>query len=311
MPTNSNGTEIAIDVEGLCKSFDGKQVVRDLSLKVRRGQIYGFLGPNGSGKTTTLRMICGLLTPDGGRGTCLGYDILTEREKIKRRVGYMTQRFSLYQDLTIKENLEFVARVYGLPDPNAAVAHAIERLGLEGREKQLAGTLSGGWKQRLALGACILPRPDLLLLDEPTAGVDPKARREFWGEIHKLAGEGMTVLVSTHYMDEAERCHEIAYIAYGELLAQGTIPEVIDASRLRTYTVSGPELNHLAETLVGMPGVDMVAPFGTSLHVAGRDADALDATVSGLGSDFATHLSAPTLEDVFIDLMSRSQDNFR
>ncbi len=213
--------EYAIEVEGLTKSFDGKEVVHNLSLRVRRGQIYGFLGPNGSGKTTTLRMICGLLTPDGGRGTCLGYDILTEREKIKRRVGYMTQRFSLYQDLSIKENLEFVARVYDLADPAEAARQAIERLGLQGRETQLAGTLSGGWKQRLALGACILPKPDLLLLDEPTAGVDPKARREFWGEIHKLAAGGMTVLVSTHYMDEAERCHEIAYIAYGELLAQG------------------------------------------------------------------------------------------
>ncbi|KAB2941179.1 MAG: ABC transporter ATP-binding protein [Hyphomicrobium sp.] len=306
-----NEDDIAIDVEGLTKSFDGKEVVRNLSLRVRRGEIYGFLGPNGSGKTTTLRMICGLLTPDGGHGTCLGYDIITEREKIKRRVGYMTQRFSLYQDLSIKENLEFVARVYGLPNPGAAVVQAIERLGLQGRERQLAGTLSGGWKQRLALGACILPKPDLLLLDEPTAGVDPKARREFWGEIHKLAADGMTVLVSTHYMDEAERCHEIAYIAYGELLAQGTIPQVIEDSRLRTYTVSGPEINDLAEKLVGMPGVDMVAPFGTSLHVAGRDAAALDDTVAKLEGNLTSRLSEPSLEDVFIDLMSRSQDNFR
>jgi ABC-2 type transport system ATP-binding protein len=315
MSRNENGAnpagDIAINVEGLSKSFDGKQVVRNLSLQVKRGQIYGFLGPNGSGKTTTLRMICGLLTPDGGRGTCLGYDILTEREKIKRLVGYMTQRFSLYQDLSIKENLEFVARVYGLPDPATAVAQAIERLGLQGRERQLAGTLSGGWKQRLALGACILPNPDLLLLDEPTAGVDPKARREFWGEIHKFAADGMTVLVSTHYMDEAERCHEIAYIAYGELLAQGTIPQVIEDSHLRTYTVSCPELNSLAEKLVGMPGVDMVAPFGANLHVAGRDAKALDATVENIGGNFTWHLSTPSLEDVFIDLMSRSQDNFR
>lgn len=305
--------EIAVDVEGLTKSFGDKVVVRDLSLKVRRGHIYGFLGPNGSGKTTTLRMICGLLTPDGGRGTCLGHDILSERDKIKRKVGYMTQRFSLYQDLSIQENLEFVARVYGLADPRGAARQAIDRLGLGGRERQLAGTLSGGWKQRLALGACILPQPDLLLLDEPTAGVDPKARREFWGEIHRLAARGMTVLVSTHYMDEAERCHEIAYIAYGELLAQGTIPEVIAASGLRTYTVSGPDLNHLAERLVGMPGVDMVAPFGTSLHVAGRDAEALDATAANVGSDpaFAWSLSSPSLEDVFIDLMTRAEDNFR
>lgn len=303
----------AVEVEGLTKSFDGKVVVRDLSLSVRRGQIYGFLGPNGSGKTTTLRMMCGLLTPDGGRGTALGYDILTERDKIKRHVGYMTQRFSLYQDLSIQENLEFVARVYGLDAPEREAREAIGKLGLQGREQQLAGTLSGGWKQRLALGACILPKPDLLLLDEPTAGVDPKARREFWGEIHKLAAEGMTVLVSTHYMDEAERCHEIAYIAYGELLAQGAIEEVIERSGLRTYTVSGPDLQSLSERLLGIPGIDMVAPFGVSLHVAGRDADALDAAVARFRDEpeVSWSLSQPSLEDVFIDLMSRAQDNFR
>ena len=282
-------------------------------MRVMRGQIYGFLGPNGSGKTTTLRMVCGLLTPDGGRGTALGYDILTERDKIKRHVGYMTQRFSLYQDLSIQENLEFVARVYGLANPEQEAQAAIARLGLEGRERQLAGTLSGGWKQRLALGACILPKPELLLLDEPTAGVDPKARREFWGEIHKLAAEGMTVLVSTHYMDEAERCHEIAYIAYGELLAQGTIEEVIEKSHLKTYTVSGPDLQSLAEKLTGIPGIDMVAPFGSSLHVAGRDPAALDAAVARFRDRPDLHWtpSQPSLEDVFIDLMSRSQDNFR
>jgi len=311
--STANGEpEIAIDVEGLTKSFAGKVVVRNLSLQVRRGEIYGFLGPNGSGKTTTLRMICGLLTPDGGRGTCLGYDILTERDKIKKHVGYMTQRFSLYDDLSIRENLEFIARVYGVPGPEQAAQQAIEHLGLEGRERQLAGTLSGGWKQRLALGACILPKPAVLLLDEPTAGVDPKARREFWGEIHKLTADGMTVLVSTHYMDEAERCHEIAYIAYGTLLAKGTIPEVLAASHLRTYTVSGPGLDQLAEKLVGTPGVDMVAPFGATLHIAGRDAAALDASVAKLRADRELHwsLASPSLEDVFIDLMGRSEDNF-
>ena len=303
---------VAVEVEGLTKSFDGRVVVRNLSMRVMRGQIYGFLGPNGSGKTTTLRMVCGLLTPDGGKGRALGYDILTERDKIKRHVGYMTQRFSLYQDLSIQENLEFVARVYGLAEPERKAREAMERLGLVGREKQLAGALSGGWKQRLALGACILPKPELLLLDEPTAGVDPKARREFWGEIHKLAAEGMTVLVSTHYMDEAERCHEIAYIAYGELLAQGTIDEVIEQSNLTTFTVSGPDLQSLAETLLGVPGIDMVAPFGTSLHVAGRDAAALEAAIEKFRDrgDLAWAPSKPSLEDVFIDLMSRSQDNF-
>jgi ABC-2 type transport system ATP-binding protein len=314
MPANDarNG-EVVIDVEGLTKSFDGKVVVRNLSMQVKRGQIYGFLGPNGSGKTTTLRMLCGLLTPDSGRGTALGFDIRKDNEEIKRHVGYMTQRFSLYQDLSILENLEFVARVYGLTNPSAEARAAIERLGLQGRETQLAGTLSGGWKQRLALGACILPKPELLLLDEPTAGVDPKARREFWGEIHKLAAEGMTVLVSTHYMDEAERCHEIAYIAYGELLAQGTVEEVVEQSHLRTWNVSGPNLQSLSEKLLGVAGIDMVAPFGTSLHVSGRDAAALDAAVEKFRADpyLAWSVSEPTLEDVFIDLMSRSQDNFR
>src|SRR6185295_10115007 len=202
--------EIAIDAEGLTKSFNGRTVVNHLSLKVPKGEIYGFLGPNGSGKTTTIRMLCGLLTPDSGHGTCLGYDIITESDKIKRLVGYMTQRFSLYQDLSVRENLEFVARIYGINNPTKAAREMIARLGLKGREEQVAGDLSGGWKQRLALGACTLPDPQLLLLDEPTAGVDPKARREFWSEIHALAAQGLTVLVSTHYMDEAERCHEIA-----------------------------------------------------------------------------------------------------
>jgi ABC-2 type transport system ATP-binding protein len=235
----TTSSPIAIDVRGLTKSFDGQVAVRDLSMQVRRGTIYGFLGPNGSGKTTTIRMLCGLLTPDKGEGTCLGFDIRTEADKIKRHVGYMTQRFSLYQDLSVRENLEFVARLFGLEDPIGRSRAMIERLGLKGRERQLAGALSGGWKQRLALGACTLANPQLLLLDEPTAGVDPKARREFWNEIHALATEGLTVLVSTHYMDEAERCHEIAYIAYGVLLTHGAVDTVIGQSGLVTYTVSG------------------------------------------------------------------------
>lgn len=301
-----------IEVEGLTKAFGSKVVVRNLTMRVNRGQIYGFLGPNGSGKTTTIRMLCGLLTPDAGRGTCLGYDILTEAHLIKQHVGYMTQRFSLYQDLSIRENLEFVARVFGLPDPPASARAAIERLGLGGREAQLAGELSGGWKQRLALGACILPEPDLLLLDEPTAGVDPKARREFWNEIHTLAAEGLTVLVSTHYMDEAERCHEIAYIAYGELLTHGTVDEVIRQSNLTTWTVSGPDLHDLGDKLTELPGVDMVAPFGASLHVSGRDREQMDASLKPFLADarLTWDPSEPSLEDVFIDLMSRSKDNF-
>jgi ABC-2 type transport system ATP-binding protein len=305
--------EVAIDVEGLTKSFNGHVVVRDLSMQVKRGSIYGFLGPNGSGKTTTLRMLCGLLTPDSGHGTTLGYDILTEAEKIKRRVGYMTQRFSLYQDLSVRENLEFVARLYGLPDPVRATRDMVARLGLDGREEQIAGTLSGGWKQRLALGACTLPGPDLLLLDEPTAGVDPKARREFWGEIHKLAAEGLTVLVSTHYMDEAERCHEIAYIAYGVLLTHGTVDEVIEQSALTTYTVSGEGIERLGAELEGQTGVDMVAPFGTSLHVSGRDPQALEAAIAPYRTraGLTWTRSEPSLEDVFIELMGRAQDNFQ
>jgi ABC-2 type transport system ATP-binding protein len=303
---------IAIDVHGLTKKFDGRAVVRNLSMQVKRGSIYGFLGPNGSGKTTTIRMLCGLLTPDEGHGTCLGYDIRSETDKIKIHVGYMTQRFSLYQDLSVRENLEFVARIYGLPDPRGRARAMIERLGLQGREEQIAGLLSGGWKQRLALGACTLPNPQLLLLDEPTAGVDPKARREFWSEIHALAAEGLTVLVSTHYMDEAERCHEIAYIAYGELLVHGTVDEVIERAGLVTYTVSGDGMATLASELEAREDL-LVAPFGSSLHVSARDKAALDAAI-------ATHRNEPglkwvasetSLEDVFIDLMARARDNFQ
>jgi len=309
-------SDIAIDVRGLSKSFGNHKVVRDLSMQVKRGTIYGFLGPNGSGKTTTIRMLTGLLTPDEGEGTCLGYDIRTEADEIKRHVGYMTQRFSLYQDLSVRENLEFVARLYGIEKPAAAARTMVERLGLTGREEQLAGELSGGWKQRLALGACTLPNPQLLLLDEPTAGVDPKARREFWNEIHALAALGLTVLVSTHYMDEAERCHEIAYIAYGVLLAHGTVPEVIAAAHLVTYTVGARDpqtLSKLAEELAARFGVDMVAPFGSSLHVSGRDEAALEAAIAPYRDrpDLTWTRSDPTLEDVFIDLMSRAQDNFQ
>jgi ABC-2 type transport system ATP-binding protein len=311
--TGLPSADIAIEVRGLSKSFGDREVVHDLSMRVKRGTIYGFLGPNGSGKTTTIRMLCGLLTPDSGEGTCLGYDIRRDADKIKREVGYMTQRFSLYQDLSVRENLEFVARLYGVRDARGTARDMIKRLGLNGREEQLAGELSGGWKQRLALGACTLPSPQLLLLDEPTAGVDPKARRDFWNEIHALAAEGLTVLVSTHYMDEAERCHEIAYIAYGHLLAHGTVDEVIAQSALSTYNVTGENLHTLQDQLSGKPGIDMVAPFGTSLHVSGRDKTALEATIAPYRGDNNWHWqhSEPSLEDVFIDLMSRSKDNFQ
>ncbi|MGK6311898.1 ABC transporter ATP-binding protein [Neorhizobium sp. DT-125] len=305
--------ETVIDVHHLTKSFGGRKVVDDVSMSVKKGRIHGFLGPNGSGKTTTIRMLCGLLTPDSGDGTCLGFDILTESDRIRRRVGYMTQKFSLYQDLSIRENLEFVARVYGLPDARGKASAAIERLGLKGREKQLAGELSGGWKQRLALGACILPEPALLLLDEPTAGVDPKARRDFWNEIHTLAADGLSVLVSTHYMDEAERCHEIAYIAYGKLLAEGTVDEVIAGTGLVTWTVSGPDVHRLQAELEHAPGIDMIAPFGTSLHVAGRDPQALEKAIAPYRDrpGLKWEEGEPTLEDAFIDLMRRSEDNFQ
>jgi ABC-2 type transport system ATP-binding protein len=312
----NTASDVAIDVEGLTKSFDGRKVVRNLSMRVKRGEIFGFLGPNGSGKTTTLRMLCGLLTPDEGRGTCLGYNIRTETDEIKRHVGYMTQRFSLYQDLSVAENLEFVARLYGLARPRANARAMIDRLGLAGRESQLAGELSGGWKQRLALGACTLPGPQLLLLDEPTAGVDPKARREFWNEIHALAAQGLTVLVSTHYMDEAERCHEIAYIAYGEVLARGSVESVIRDSQLITYIVSaanGEALAAVAADLGASSGIDMVAPFGTSLHVSGRDHPALEKAIAPYRhrTDLTWTQSEPSLEDVFIALMGKAKDNFQ
>ncbi|GLU33773.1 ABC transporter ATP-binding protein [Trinickia caryophylli] len=308
MSGNDYVGEYAIDVRKLNKRFGSKHVVKDVSLQVRRGEIFGFLGPNGSGKTTSIRMMCGLLTPDSGSGTCLGYDILRESVEIKRHVGYMTQRFSYWEDLSIRENLDFVARVYQMPDRKLAVQHALESLGLVDRSEQLAGALSGGWKQRLALAACMLHEPRLLLLDEPTAGVDPNARREFWEELHRLAAKGISVLVSTHYMDEAERCHKLAYIADGVLLAQGSASEVVDSQHLSTWSIEGPELSALAQRLATMQGVDQTVVFGASLHVSGSDATTLSATLAQLEADRRLHIAAiPTgLEDVFIYLMNRS-----
>jgi ABC-2 type transport system ATP-binding protein len=301
-----------IDARGLVKRFDARTVVDQFSIQVERGQICGFLGPNGSGKTTTIRMLCGLLTPDAGSGSCLGHDIVRESWAIKREVGYMTQRFSLYEDLSIRENLDFVGRLYAMPQRRERVAQALERLGLANRKDQLAGDLSGGWKQRLALAAAILHEPKLLLLDEPTAGVDPKARREFWDEIHRLAEDGMTVLVSTHYMDEAERCHRIAYISYGRLLTEGTIQEVLDRSGLITWQAEGKGVDVVARALRGRPGVEMVAPFGSSLHVSGTDGAALAAALAPWrdSSGLAWQEIAPSLEDVFIHLMGQAADNF-
>jgi len=307
----------AIDARGLTKRYGARAVVDHFSIRVERGQIFGFLGPNGSGKTTTIRMLCGLLTPDEGEGTCLGFDLRREAAAIKRNVGYMTQRFSLYEDLSIEENLDFVARMYDVADRRRAVAAMLERLGLAARRKQLAGTLSGGWKQRLALASCILHSPQLLLLDEPTAGVDPKARRDFWEQIHDLAADGITVLVSTHYMDEAERCHRLAYIAWGRLLVEGTADEVIAHSGLTTRLVllrggrGERSLALLARELQQARGVDTVIPFGAALRVSGRDAAALDAALAPVrsGADFALERTPTSLEDVFVNLMQGTSDN--
>ncbi len=303
-----------ISVRGLTKRFGTKTVVDAFTLEVMRGQIYGFLGPNGSGKTTTIRMLCGLLIPDAGQGTCLGHDIRTGSWAIKQRIGYMTQKFSLYEDLTIRENMDFVARLYSLPNRKQKVAASLTRLGLQDRRNQLAGTLSGGWKQRLALAACVLHEPSLLLLDEPTAGVDPKARRAFWDEIHELAAGGMTVLVSTHYMDEAERCHRIAYLAYGKLMANGTVAEVVRGAGLFTWHVAGPDdrIATLTHELHGQPGVEMIAPFGATLHVSGPEAASLDRAVAPFQTEAALtwRRGQPTLEDAFIHLMAQAEDNF-
>lgn len=301
--------EFVIDVRGLNKRFGKKHVVRDLSLQVRRGEIYGFLGPNGSGKTTSIRLICGLLSPDSGSGTCLGHDLIKETMAIKREVGYMTQRFSLWEDLTIRENLDFVARMYSMSNRRNAVDRALTKLNLMDRQRQLAGSLSGGWKQRMSLAACMLHQPKLLLLDEPTAGVDPKARRDFWDEIHQLAASGITVLVSTHYMDEAERCHRLAYLANGRLLVSGTVEEVIAAQRLTGYAVSGPSLQELGAKLRSEPGVEQVTAFGNTLHVIGHDAATLAQTAQRLTAKGASHWEAiePGLEDVFISLMEGSE----
>lgn len=299
---------VAIDVHGLSKSFDGKRVVNNLSLQVPRGEIFGFLGPNGSGKTTSIRMLCGLLIPDAGEGKCLGYDVIRETAQIKREVGYMTQRFSLYEDLSVRENMDFVARIYGVENRERIVDAAIERLGLGKRRDQLASTLSGGWKQRLALATTTLHNPKLLLLDEPTAGVDPKARRDFWLAIHDLAAEGITVLVSTHYMDEAERCHRLAYLSYGHILAQGTPSEVVANSGLTTWMVKGPNLNQLAEKLRGVSDAAQVVPFGDALHVSGTDALRLEAALAPylMQADLTWTRTQPGLEDVFIQLVSEA-----
>ncbi|HTQ13074.1 MAG TPA: ABC transporter ATP-binding protein [Rhizomicrobium sp.] len=300
---------LAIDVRGLTKRFGRKTAVDHIDIAVPEGQVWGFLGPNGSGKTTTIRMICGLLRASEGAGTCLGYDLLTQSEQIKRRVGYMTQRFSFWEDLSIRENLDFVARMYQLDGRRTRVDETLERLGLVGRQRQLAGELSGGWKQRLALAACMLHEPRLLLLDEPTAGVDPKARRDFWDEIHRLSELGLTVLVSTHYMDEAERCDRIVYILNGKLVARGTVAEVIARSGLITFVIEGEDVRRLLPHLQGAPGVEYAAFFGAALHVSGHDRAALERTLAPLRGEpgIAIAETEPNLEDVFILLQEQAR----
>lgn len=301
--------ELIIDVKGLCKSFDKRVVVNGVNLQVKKGEVFGFLGPNGSGKTTTIRMLCGLLTPDSGFGTCLGFNILTESKKIKQRVGYMTQKFSFYTDLSVEENLNFISRVYGMTNRREAIEKTLENLGLYDRRKQLTGSLSGGWKQRVALAACLLHEPDLLLLDEPTAGVDPIARREFWDKIHALSEQGITTLVSTHYMDEAERCTRLAYLAYGDLLITGTVKEVISSTKLLTWRITGNVTTALLQQSKKLDGVEQAALFGNEIHVCGYHADTIETALIQLSRKKTIEWEPipSTLEDAFISLVKKTQ----
>jgi ABC-2 type transport system ATP-binding protein len=298
---------LAIDVHGLTKRFGQKVAVNGIDIAVPEGEVWGFLGPNGSGKTTTIRMLCGLLNPDAGTGTCLGYDIERETGRIKREVGYMTQHFSYWEDLSIRQNLEFVARMYEVGDVKTKVDETLTHLGLQQRQQQLAGELSGGWKQRLALAACMLHEPKLLLLDEPTSGVDPQARRDFWDEIHRLSEKGLTVLVSTHYMDEAERCDHIVYISFGDIITRGTVAEVIAESGLITFVIEGEGARRLMEKLEGRAGAEHVAFFGAAVHVSGRNRAALEAVLAPYRKQKGLDIreEKPSLEDVFIDLQRR------
>ena len=305
---------LVIDVSGLTKKFGDRTVVDHLELKVPKGSIYGFLGPNGSGKTTTIRMVCGLLRPDGGQGRVLGYDVLTESGKIKERVGYMTQKFSLYEDMSIRENLQFIARLYRLDRREERVDEALQKLGLSERAAQIAGKLSGGWKQRLALAACMIHEPDLLLLDEPTAGVDPKARRDFWDNIRRFAAQGVTTLVSTHYMDEAVQCDSIAYIAYGKKLLDAPTAEIPKQMALSCWRVAGRPLQEAQRLLEASAGVELVARFGAEIHACGKDPVALERAVRAV-KEKQPHLEIEKIEagfeEIFIHLMTGSEDNFR
>jgi len=297
-------TELAIDVRGLNKSFGRKHVVKDFSLQVRRGEIYGFLGPNGSGKTTSIRMICGLLRPDSGEGTCLGHDI-RDSAAIKREVGYMTQRFSLWEDLTIRENLEFVARMYGMKDRKGAVSESLHELKLHERQNQLAGTLSGGWKQRLALAACMLHRPKLLLLDEPTSAVDPQSRRDFWESLFALVARGTTILVSTHYMDEAERCHGLAILDRGRLVAEGTPKDLIHEIAAIVIEIEADDTSAARSAIEDDASVLSIAQLGTRLHALLEPATTepvarLERALGAANVPASVQVVRASLEDVFV-----------
>lgn len=312
MNSETTNGDLAIDVKGLVKRFGDKTAVDGVDIQMPRGEVWGFLGPNGSGKTTTIRMICGLLQPSEGEGSCLGYDIARDASKIKLATGYMTQKFSFWEDLSIRENLEFVARLYRMRNKQERVDETLEGLGLVKRQRQLAGALSGGWKQRLALAAVTMHEPQLLLLDEPTAGVDPQARRDFWDEIHRLSTNGMTVLVSTHYMDEAERCDRIVYLANGKVIVRGTVADVLDDSGLVTFRAEGEGVRRLAGALKGKPGVEHVAYFGAALHVSGTDRAALEKTIRAQShEDVEWREVRASLEDAFIALMARAGEDAR
>ncbi|MDX2345670.1 MAG: ABC transporter ATP-binding protein [Legionella sp.] len=298
-----------IDVQHLKKAFNQQIAVRDLDLQVKPGEVFGFLGPNGSGKTTTIRMLCGLLTPDSGTGTCLGYDILKASRKIKQHVGYMTQKYSFYTDLSVEENLQFIAQVYGVKQPKKAIERVLEQIGLVARRSQLTGELSGGWKQRVALAACLLHEPALLLLDEPTAGIDPIARREFWDTIHALSEQGVTTLMATHYMDEAERCTRLAYLAYGDLIITGTVDDVIKATDLNTWEIKGDITTELLQAAKKITGVSQAALFGRCIHVSGLDKNLIESGLKALKKTrkISCHPIEPTLEDAFIRLVEQSE----
>jgi ABC-2 type transport system ATP-binding protein len=303
-------SDVIIETRGLSRHFGALVAVRDVSFSVVRGEIFGVLGPNGAGKSTTIRMLCGILDPSGGSGTVVGYDIATQAESIKQRIGYMTQRFSLYEDLSVIENLSFYAGIYGVPRTRrrARVEQVLELSGLAARRKQIAGTLSGGWKQRVALASATIHEPPLLFLDEPTAGVDPVSRREFWEQIHRLSSEGTTVLLTTHYMDEAERCHRLAFIFRGQVLDIGTPEQIIERRTLSALELSTDRPREAAELLRKQPEVDEVAHYGHVLRLTTRGGVDPAAFTLGLlkqhGIDVQSAApSRVSVEDAFVSMV--------